>query len=221
MIAYLEGRLTHLDPALAWLDLTGLGYELRISLQTYSALKEFRKNASQSATDTDQEAIRLLTWVHYTEQGQTLFGFFYPEEKALFLQLISVSGVGPGTAIQILSGLGPAELQQAIVKENTRALQAIKGIGLKTAQRIILDLKDKLKKQPVTTGPLSSTSAAGQVMAERYTTERDEALSALITLGIPKAQAEKTLDQLIARHTDTTVALTTETLIRQALRAGN
>src|ERR1700754_1736990 len=147
MIAFLKGRLVHRDPARVVIDVNGVGYQVNISLQTFSDIKE-------------QESIMLHTHLAIREDAHVLFGFSTDAEKKLFQQLISVNGVGPSTAIVMLSYMNSNELKSAIVREDAASLQSIKGIGGKTALRVIIELKDKLKKesweetQPViSTGP--------------------------------------------------------------------
>lgn len=171
MIAFVRGNFIFKTPAQVIVDVNGVGYELQISLNTYSAISN---NVSG----------QLATYLHITENGQTLFGFFENAEKDLFLQLISVSGVGASTARMMLSGMKPDEIIKAIVQNNVKQLESIKGIGKKTAERLIVELKDKLSKQ--------STLNADSFMLVNNTIETD-ALNALISLGIGKATAEAAL----------------------------
>jgi Holliday junction DNA helicase RuvA len=195
MIAFLKGRLVHKDPTHVIIDVGGVGYQATISLATYSDIK-------------DQENILLFTHLAIREDAHVLFGFSKEDEKRLFQQLISVSGVGPSTAIVMLSYMNSAELKHAIVHENATALQSIKGIGGKTAQRVIIELKDKLKKETwEETQPLVSFGA--------HNTLRKEALSALLTLGLPKAAAEKSVDTVLKKSGNT---ITLEDLVKQALK---
>ena len=194
MIAYLDGRLVHKDPTYALLEVQGVGYEVRISLNTYSRLKE-------------EERCRLLTYLHIKEDSHTLYGFLENEEKRLFMQLISVSGIGPGTALVMLSSLSPADIQSAIIQEDARVISSVKGIGAKTAQRVILELRDKIGKAEI--------AAGGAIIKSSHNTLRSEALSALTTLGINKAAAEKNIDSILKKHgTDTSL----EDLIKLALK---
>lgn len=194
MIAFLKGRLVQKDPAHVVIDVQGIGYQVAISLQTYSEIK-------------DQEQIHLHTHLQIREDAHVLFGFSRESEKKLFQQLISVNGVGPGTAIVMLSYMSSNELKTAIVREDTATLQGIKGIGGKTAQRVIIELKDKLKKE---SWEESSTISAGP-----HNTLRSEALSALLTLGLPKAAAEKSVDAVLKKSGNT---ITLEDLVKQALK---
>jgi len=134
MIAFVRGNFIRKTPAQVIVDVNGIGYELQISLSTYSAISK-------------AEAGQLHTYLHITENAQTLYGFFDLEEKELFLQLISVSGIGASTARMMLSGMKPDDIVKAILQNNARQLEAIKGIGKKTAERLILELKDKLGKK--------------------------------------------------------------------------
>jgi Holliday junction DNA helicase RuvA len=194
MISFLKGRLVHKDPAHVIIDVNGVGYQVAISLQTYSEIK-------------DQENILLHTHLQVREDAHVLFGFSNENEKKLFQQLISVNGIGPSTAIVMLSYMSSNELKSAIVREDVAALQSIKGIGGKTAQRVIIDLKDKLKKE--------SWEETSSVSSGPHNTLRNEALSALLTLGLPKAAAEKSVDAILKKSGNT---VTLEDLVKQALK---
>lgn len=196
MIAYLQGKLAYKDPTRVIIDVQGVGYEVKISLHTFAALQDV------------EEKCHLFTYLHIKEDGHTLFGFREHSEKKMFLDLISINGVGPGTGLMILSSLNPEELHHAIVQEEVRVIQGVKGIGAKTAQRIILELKDKMKKgdSPVTTFGTSLPS---------HNTLRYEALSALVTLGINRNVAEKNLDNILKNSQG---SLTLEELIKLALK---
>ncbi|WP_207433173.1 Holliday junction branch migration protein RuvA [Sabulibacter ruber] len=196
MIAYLDGRLAQKDPTFVIIDVGGVGYELRISLNTYGQLPE-------------GERCRLYTHLHIKEDAHTLYGFATPAEKSAFLHLISISGVGPNTGLMILSSLTVQEVQQAIVREDVRTIQQVKGIGAKTAQRIILELRDKFRKGLGADSVNVSFGAA-------HNTSREEALSALVTLGFAKNVAEKTLDNIIKREG---AGLTVEEMIKFALKS--
>jgi Holliday junction DNA helicase RuvA len=173
----------------------GVGYQATISLQTFSEIK-------------DQENILLHTHLNIREDAHLLFGFSKESEKKLFQQLISVNGVGPSTAIVMLSYMTSQELKDAIVHENASALQAIKGIGGKTALRVIIELKDKLKKE-------SWEESIPMVSSGPHNTLRREALSALLTLGLPKAAAEKSVDTVLKKSGNN---ITLEDLVKQALK---
>jgi Holliday junction DNA helicase RuvA len=192
MYAYISGKLTHKSPTLVVLENHGIGYELHISLHTYSSI--------QSATDC-----LLHTYLHVKEDGHTLYGFAEPQEKALFIQLIGVSGIGPNTARMILSSLAPGELVAAIRTENEVAITRIKGVGPKSAKRLILELKDKLGKTAIAdTLPLQAGNSA-----------REEALSALVMLGFARPAAEKALVKAIQTTPD---ANSVEALVKISLK---
>ena len=195
MIAYIDGKLTFKDPTYVIVDVQGVGYQIKISLNTFSRLQE-------------GERCKLHTFLHIKEDAHTLYGFAELAEKQVFLHLISISGVGPGTALMIVSSLTVPEIHQAIVREDVRTIQQVKGIGGKTAQRIILELKDKFKKDALVDVSHSGPAA--------HNTNRDEALSALITLGFARTVAEKTLDGIIKREGNT---LSVEDLIKLALKS--
>jgi Holliday junction DNA helicase RuvA len=206
MFAYITGLLRQKDPTQAIIETGGVGYLLRISVYTYEQIKQIEGQC------------QLYAWLHVKEDAHTLYGFANQAEKVLFLHLISVSGIGPGTALLMLSHTDPAELQQGIIDENVRSIQSIKGIGPKTAQRLILELKDKLQKaqwqgEPAGTIPMEGNTAKAEVNQSK--TNRDTALAALVTLGITKQQAEKNLDTVIKRDGP---LLTTEELIKRCLR---
>ncbi|MDJ1506712.1 Holliday junction branch migration protein RuvA [Xanthocytophaga agilis] len=196
MIAYIEGRLTHKEPAYVIIDVNGVGYEIRISLQTYSALPEGEK-------------CRLHTHFHVREDAQILYGFADRSEKKIFLDLMSVSGIGANTALMMLSSLSSMEIQQAIVSEDVRTIQSVKGIGSKTAQRVILELRDKVKKD------LYLTSNTQTLPVTSGNTIRNEALSALTTLGIPRNVAEKSVDTVMKQEGS---SLSLEQVIKLALK---
>ncbi len=195
MIAYIAGALTHIEPTHAVIEASGVGYHIRISLTTYSAIKGVVGNC------------KLHTHLQIKEDGHTLFGFSDSIEKKVFQELISVSGIGPGTAMVMLSSMDAAGVQQAIASEDLRAIQSIKGIGTKTAQRVLLELKDKMKKDIVLVDNQSTSYL--------HNTKRNEALSALITLGITKNIAEKNLDSIIKKEGEN---VSLEQLIKFALK---
>ncbi|MFD2248486.1 Holliday junction branch migration protein RuvA [Pontibacter ruber] len=197
MIAYIDGKLAYKDPTYVIIDVNGIGYQIKISLSTYSSLPT-------------GERCRLHTYLHIKEDAHTLYGFTSVAEKEVFLHLISISGVGPNTGLMILSSLSVEEVQQAIIREDVRTIQHVKGIGAKTAQRIILELKDKMKKEAFATDTLAAPAAS------TYNTNRAEALSALVTLGFAKNVAEKTLDAIIKREGRD---LSVEELIKFALKS--
>jgi len=196
MYAYLKGKLAHKDPTFVIIDINGVGYEVKISLTTYSQIK-------------DEEAIQLHTYLQVKEDGHTLFGFFDLQEKELFLKLISISGVGPSTGLMVLSSLGPEEATNAIITEDVRTIQSVKGIGGKTAQRIILELKDKVGKEVLSDDHINISISSAS-------TTRNEALQALITLGINKTAAQKSIDKVL-KENGSDISL--EELIKLALKA--
>ncbi|MFC7523901.1 Holliday junction branch migration protein RuvA [Parapedobacter sp. GCM10030251] len=191
MYAYLNGRLAYKAPTHVVIDVSGVGYHVHISLHTYSQIK-------------DREQCKLYISFQVREDAHTLFGFADEGERQLFEHLISVSGIGPNTGRMILSSITPEEIQSAIIQGNVPLIQRIKGIGPKTAQRMVLELQDKLKKQ----GPdVWVASPTRQSVPE-------EALSALVMLGFARAQAEKVLTGIIRTAPD----LTVEALIKEALK---
>jgi Holliday junction DNA helicase RuvA len=194
MISFLRGRLVQKDPTHVVIDVNGVGYHLNISLQTFSTIKE-------------QENTLLYTHLSIREDAHVLYGFSSEAERKLFQQLISVNGVGPSTAIVMLSYLSSEELKSAIIHEDAATLQRIKGIGGKTAQRVIIELKDKLRKDV-------SEEVVG-FPGIQHNTLRAEALSALITLGITKSAAEKSVDTVLKKSGNT---ITLEDLVKQALK---
>ena len=191
MIAHLEGRMVEKTPTEVVIDCHGVGYHVNISLHTYSLLP-------------DSEKIKLYTFLQIKEDAHTLFGFVEKAERELFKLLLSVSGVGASIARTMLSSLEPKEVIQAIGSGNVVTIQSIKGIGTKTAQRIILDLKDKVLKLY----DLDEVSISG------YNTNREEALSALEVLGFNKKLAEKAIEKIVKE----TPAATVEAIIKQALK---
>jgi len=192
MFAYIDGKLTFKCPTYIVVEAGGVGYHINISLNTYSAL-------------ADAERCKIYTWLHVKEDAHTLYGFADEGERRLFLHLISVSGIGPTTCRMMLSSITPVEIQNAIIKADVGLIQQIKGIGAKSAQRIVLELQDKLKKE----GPDSLISMP------LHNTTRDEALSALIMLGFGKQVAEKAVDNAIKNAVET---LTVEQMIKVALK---
>lgn len=195
MITYLKGKYIEKEPNHTVMEVNGIGYEVRISLNTFSQIKNLDSGILQ-------------THLQVKEDAHILFGFAEMQEKQRFLDLISINGVGPGTALMILSSLTPSEIHEAIVSEDVNLIQRVKGVGAKTAQRIILELKDKLKKEDVFEKSPSGTGV-------RSNSLRNEALSALLVLGFPKAQAEKNIDLIIKEKGG---GVTLEELIRLALK---
>ena len=197
MYDYIEGKTTGLTPAYAIVEAGGFGYFINISLNTYSQITEHKKN---NASDL------LKLYLHFVvrEDAHLFFGFFTEKEREIFKLLITVSGIGANTARMMLSSLNPIELQKAIAEANVTILQGIKGIGLKTAQRVIVDLKDKIKIESLTNEKFLVVN----------NTIKDEALSALVTLGFSKSTVEKMLDKLLTVRSDMTV----EELIKLTLK---
>jgi holliday junction DNA helicase RuvA len=177
MITHIQGVLEERNPASAVIDCDGVGYLLQISLTTYAQLPE-------------KGVCRLFTHLSIREDAHVLYGFFNRDERELFRHLISVSGVGPNTAIAILSGLDPSGVKEVIVSGNVSVLKSIKGVGPKTAERIIVDLRDRLGK--VQTGALEIALAGNKT--------HEEALTALVTLGFAKSAAEKAIDKVLKKH---------------------
>jgi holliday junction DNA helicase RuvA len=197
MIAYIDGKLTYKDHAFVIIDVNGVGYEIKISLQTYSALSE------------GNERCKLYTYLSIREDAHTLYGFKERDEKSLFLDLISVSGIGANTALVMLSSMSSGEIREALISEDVRTIQSIKGIGAKTAQRAIIELKDKLRKEQMLGG------ASPTIFPVKNSQVRNEALAALVTLGIPKNVAEKSIETILKKEGED---VTVEQLIRLALR---
>ena len=190
MITHIKGRLTEKTPTYVVIDCNGIGYKLNISLQTYSNIKE--------------EDCSLFTHLSVKEDSHTLYGFSDEDERTLFRNLISVSGVGPSTAQVVLSTFTPKETCQHIISADVAALQSVKGIGGKTAQRIIIDLKDKLGKGITTADiPLYQNNDL-----------RSEALSALVALGFSKKVAEQKVDNTLRESSED---ISVEALVKSAL----
>ena len=190
MITQLKGRMIEKSPTEIVIDCNGVGYLVNISLNTFSKL-------------SDSESISLYTHLQVKEDSHTLFGFFEKTERNLFRQLISVSGIGASTARTMLSSLIPGEIQSAIVSGNVSVIQSVKGIGLKTAQRVIIDLKDKV----------SLISENDQFIGNISNTNQDEALSALEVLGYNRKQTSKLIEMLVNNSPEMSV----EELIKGAL----
>lgn len=192
MIAYIEGKITYKSPTNIIIDINGLGYNIFISLQTYSKIESWEKG-------------KIYTHLLIKEDSHSLYGFADPEERALFLQLISVGGIGATTAQLVLSSLNSDQIKTAIIQEDDRTFSKVKGIGPKTAKRIILDLKDKIMKEPV-----NLTMDSGKI----NNTIKDEALSALLALGFQRQAAQVVLSKILQEHNDVS---TVEDLIKRAL----
>jgi holliday junction DNA helicase RuvA len=191
MIAHLQGRMVEKTPTGVVIDCNGVGYDVNISLHTYSLLP-------------DSENIKLYIFLQVKEDAHTLFGFMEKAERELFKLLLSVSGVGASTARTMLSSLEPKHIINSIASGDVGTIRSIKGIGDKTAQRIILDLKDKVLK----------LYDLGEVSVSGYNTNRDEALSALEVLGFNKKLAEKAIEKIVKDDPGAGV----ETIIKLALK---
>lgn len=193
MYEYIKGELSLLTPTYSVIEAGGIGYHIQISLQTYSRLN-------------DGKNVKLFLHQVVREDANLLYGFFDEEERGIFRLLINVSGVGPSTGMMVISSLSSDEIRTAILKEDINTLKGVKGIGLKTAQRIIVDLRDKVSSTGTNTSELFAITSGTQ--------QKEEALSALIALGFAKAPAEKTLDKFIKQNSNCTV----EELIKAALK---
>ena len=194
MIALLKGEILKLDPTYIILNVSGVGYEIKISLRTYSEIKNLKK-------------IEIHTHLQVKEDSHTLYVFYSKSEKIIFLDLISISGVGPSTAMMILSSLSASELQEAIINGDVLIIKSIKGIGLKTAERIILELKDKIKNKDF-------VDNSSKFSPDLNNSLRNDALKALSSLGISKSLASIKVDQILKEKED----LSLEDLIKDVLK---
>ena len=194
MISFIKGKKLEIDPTKIIIDFNGIGYELKISLRTYSEIKE-------------HSVVNLFTHLQVKEDSHTLFGFYDKSERKTFLSLLSITGVGPSTAIMILSSLSSSELNHAIISSDVLTIKSIKGIGLKTAERIILELKDKISKNLNQKNP-------NNFLVERDNTIKNEALSALSSLGISKNVVNNHIDRVL----DSNNNISLEDLIREVLK---
>ncbi|MDP4252758.1 MAG: Holliday junction branch migration protein RuvA [Bacteroidota bacterium] len=192
MIAFLRGQFTYKSPAVIHMDVAGVGYELQISLNTYSRIQSLDNAVLQ-------------TYLHIREDAHILYGFFELAEKELFIQLIGVSGVGAATARMMLSSMRPEEITRAIAQGNTRQLESIKGIGRKSAERIILELRDKL----------SRSKGESNISPLINNTLEQDALNALITLGIARSAAEQAIKRIM---NDASGTEKVEDVIKKALK---
>lgn len=198
MIEYIRGELTELTPAMATVEAGGVGYGLNISLNTYSAIQ-------------GKKEVRLYVYEAIREDAHVLYGFVNRKERELFELLISVSGVGTNTARMVLSSLSPAELCNCISTGNERVIKSIKGIGLKTAQRIIVDLRDKI----VALGIAEEIPAGGSVAAPVNNAVKDEAVSALTMLGFAPAPSQKVVVQILTEQPDAPVEVVVKLALKQ------
>ncbi|HMG83075.1 MAG TPA: Holliday junction branch migration protein RuvA [Ferruginibacter sp.] len=193
MYAYLQGKFTYKSPAQVYVDINGVGYEVNISLNTYSHIQSLDEG-------------KLYTYLQIKEDGHVLYGFFDRMEKDMFIMLIGISGVGAATARMMLSNLKPEEINRAIAQGNVKVLEGVKGIGKKTAERLILELKDKVGKIITDTSlPVTASNSLQQ-----------DALNALIALGISRPQAEASIQKLVLAEPSIT---NLEELIKKSLKA--
>ena len=191
MITQLSGRILEKNPTYLVVDCNGVGYFLNISLHTFSLLP-------------NEEHIKIYTHLQVKEDSHTLFGFMEKTEREIFLLLISISGIGPSIARTMLSSLNPHQVRDAIASGDVPTIQAVKGIGSKTAQRVIVELKDKILK----------VQNMGEVSLQSNNTTKEEALSALEVLGFNRRQSEKVVDRVLSQDT----SLSVEDIIKQALK---
>lgn len=194
MYAYLNGPFTFKSPALIHIDINGIGFEVNISLHTYASIQ-------------DKTSGKIYTWLQVKEDGNVLFGFADPAEKEIFLQLISVSGVGAATARMMLSYIRPEEVAKAIQQGNVKLLESVKGIGKKTAERLVLELRDKIAKW-------TSVSVGQEVTVAN--SQQHDAVQALTALGIAKNMAEQAVQKIIKQEPQINQL---EDLIKKALKA--
>lgn len=194
MYAYLKGKFSYKSAAQVYVDVNGIGFEVNITLNTYTAIQSLEEG-------------KLFTYLQIKEDAHTLYGFFEKEEKEMFILLISVSGVGAATARMMLSSLRPDEVANAVATNNVRLIESVKGIGKKTAERLVLELKDKV----------GAKSEAGSQNWENvvYSLERD-AINALFALGIAQKQAEISVKKILTSEPDISKL---EDLIKKALKA--
>ena len=191
MIDYIKGNITQVTPTFVTVETSGVGYFINISLTTFSKLE-------------NKSEIKILIHEIIREDTHQLYGFADTHEREIFRHLISVTGVGANTSRMMLSSLNPSEIEQAIIGSDVNILKSVKGIGLKTAQRIIVDLKEKLGKH----------AGSGEIFALSDNTNREEALSALVMLGFAKSAVSKVLDKIVREQKN----LTVEEMIKRALK---
>ena len=197
MIEYIKGELADLSPAMAVVEAGGVGYAMNISLNTYSAIQ-------------GKNAVKLYAFEAIREDAHVLYGFVSKKERELFQLLITVSGIGPNTARMVLSSMSPSELCNSISTGNEKLIKGIKGIGLKTAQRIIVDLRDKI----VTLGIAEEIPAGGSIQSPVNNQVKDEAVSALTMLGFSPAPSQKVVVSILQERADAPV----EEVIKLALK---
>lgn len=192
MISYLEGRLVEKNPTLAVVDVGGVGYGVNIPVSTYERLNNVG------------EKVKLLTHQYVREDALQLYGFLTPEEKETFKLLLTVSGIGPKSALGVLSCISVEDFQRSILEEDIDVLTSISGIGQKTARRLVVELKEKLGKMDL----------KGLKVGERIDTEEDEAISALISLGYTRLEAKRAIQQVMGKSKG---KLSVEELVKKAL----
>ncbi len=192
MYDYISGSISEINPAKVVIDNHGIGYDIQISIQTYDRLR-------------DEKEAKLFIWHLVREDEEALFGFFDKEERRIFTLLIGVSGIGPNIARVMLSSLSADEIKTAISSGDVGKIKGVKGIGLKTAQKVIIELRDKIAKSS-TDGEIPGFSGASQ--------QKSEALTALITLGFAKQAAEKAIDAILKKEPECSL----EQMIRKALK---
>jgi Holliday junction DNA helicase RuvA len=193
MIAYLEGKFTYKNPTVVYIDINGIGYELNISLNTYARIQKLSEG-------------KLFTYLQVKEDAHVLYGFFDVQEKEMFVMLISVSGIGAATARMMLSHMLPDEISKAILQGNARVLESVKGIGKKTAERLVLELRDKISKQPF---DMSANYIKNNSLQQ-------DALNALVALGISRSVAEQSVNKILSQEPAETHL---ELIIKKALKA--
>ncbi len=193
MISYIKGIITYKNPTYILVEAGGIGYHINVSLQTYTQIEKL-------------ENVKILTYYHVREDAHILYGFAEEMERSMFKYLISVSGIGTNTARVLLSGMNTDEVRSAIISENVEAFKKVKGVGPKTAKRIILDLKDKIVKESGGNAP---------TLLPVDNTLRDEALSALVALGFNKIQVQRALNKILKENTKIEKV---ETLLKLALK---
>ncbi len=205
MIEYIKGELTEITPTVAVVEAAGVGYALNISLNTYTAIqtkKEVKLYVHEALVTGGRD------------DSYSLYGFFSKQERELYRMLISVSGVGSNTARMILSATTPAELVNVISSGNEKMLKSVKGIGLRTAQRIIVDLRDKMAASGIIADLESGAAASASVLTPQQSEVREEAVGALTMLGFSPAPSSKVVTEILRAHPDTPV----EQVIKQALK---
>lgn len=194
MFEYIQGKVVTRQPTHVVVEAGGIGYLLHITLNSYDQIADGKEQ-------------KIYAWLQVQEDAHRLWGFHEPAERDVFLHLVSVSGIGPNTARLILSGMTPEECRQAILTDNELAFRQVKGVGPKTAKRVMMELKDKMLK------------SAGESLSSKAGAQKnqsvEEAMAALITLGFVKSQAEKVISQIVR---DEGREMPTETLVRMALR---